>query len=123
MTRVSRREFGRTVLTGVPIAAALGSINLGAGAEVVVGVSTDSYRDLPRVTGQDNVDDVIRALQTARATGIELAFANLEPAPVPTAPFMGGSATYPQRVVLTSEQILSMGLFFSVVVIKPFLPC
>ena len=108
MSMFSRREFGRTVLAGVPVVAALGSIQLGASAKISVGVSTDSYRDLPRVVGRDNVDDVIRALQAARVTGTEVAFSNFEPAPAPTAPFMAGSAAYPQRVVLTPEQILSM---------------
>src|SRR5262245_61647952 len=108
MTTFSRREFGRTVLAGIPVAATLSAVGLRADTAVTVGVSTDSYRDLARVTGQDNVDEVIGAVQIAHATRIELAFAHLEPAPPPTAPFMGGSAAYPQRVVLTPEQILSM---------------
>jgi hypothetical protein len=47
------------------------------------------------VEGQDNLDAVIRALQTTSATHIELAFANVEPAPPSVAPFMGGSNAYP----------------------------
>ena len=81
-----------------------GSIGLRA-AQVVVGVSTSSFRDLPRVTGRDNVDDVIRALQAAGATHVELAFANVEPAPPSTAPVMGGSAAYPRRIVLSPEEV------------------
>ena len=70
-----------------------------------IGVSTSSFRDLPRVPGRDNLDEVIRALQAVRATHVELAFANLEPAPPSTAPVMGGSAAYPRRIVLTPEQV------------------
>jgi len=33
---------------------------------------------------------------------------NVEPAPPSTAPFMGGSPAYPQRIVFTPEQILAM---------------
>jgi sugar phosphate isomerase/epimerase len=36
---------------------------------------------------------------------VELALANLEPAPPSTAPVMGGSAAYPRRVVMTPEQV------------------
>jgi sugar phosphate isomerase/epimerase len=48
---------------------------------------------------------VIRATQSVSATHIDLAFANVEPAPPSVAPFMGGSNAYPRRVVLTPEQI------------------
>jgi sugar phosphate isomerase/epimerase len=104
MPVVSRREFGSALIAGVPLAAVMGSIRLSA-AQVTVGVSTSSFRDLPRVTGRDNVDDVIRALQAVRATHVELALANVEPAPPSTAPVLGGSAAYPRRIVMSSEEI------------------
>ena len=78
---------------------------MAAARPLVLGVSTSSFRDLPRVTGRDNVDDVIRALKAVGATHIELALANVEPAPPSTAPFMGGSPAYPRRIVFTPEQI------------------
>jgi sugar phosphate isomerase/epimerase len=105
MTMYSRREFGRVFVAGVPLAAAIASVRLGADGQLALGVSTSSFRDLPRVTGRDNVDAVIGALQAVRAKHIELALANIEPAPPSTAPFMGGSPAYPRRVVLTPEQI------------------
>jgi sugar phosphate isomerase/epimerase len=74
-------------------------------SEVPLWVSTSSFRDLPRVTGRDNVDEVIRALKAARATHVELAFANLEPAPPSVAPVMGGSAAYPRRIVMSPEEV------------------
>jgi sugar phosphate isomerase/epimerase len=102
--RLSRREFGGALVAGLPLAALLRPARVTA-AEMPLGVSTSSFRDLPRVTGQDNLDDVIRALRAVRASHIELAFANLEPAPPSVAPVMGGSAAYPRRIVLTPEQI------------------
>jgi sugar phosphate isomerase/epimerase len=57
------------------------------------------------VTGRDNVDEVIRALQAVRATHVDLALANVEPAPPATGPVMGGSAAYPKRIVLTPEEM------------------
>src|SRR5260221_3881746 len=98
MTVLSRREFGTALIAGVPLAAVMGSIRLSA-AQVTAGVSTSSFRELPRVTGRDNVDDVIRALQAVRARHVELALANVEPAPPSTAPVLGGSAAYPRRIV------------------------
>jgi hypothetical protein len=105
MAVLSRREFGRVVIASVPVTAAITAIGLKAAGQLTVGVSTSSFRDLPRVTGRDNVDAVIDALRAVRATRIELALANVEPAPPSTAPFMGGSNAYPRRIVLTPEQV------------------
>src|SRR4030095_6981964 len=60
--------------------------------------------------GRDNVDDVIRALKAAGATHTELSLSNVEPSPPSTAPFMGGTPAYPQRVVLTPEQVTAANL-------------
>jgi hypothetical protein len=73
----------------------------------VVGVTTSSFRELPRVTGRDNVEDVIAAARAVRAAHVELALANVEPAPPSVAPFMGGTAAYPRVVVLTPEEIMA----------------
>ena len=92
------------MIAGLPLAAAITSVRLSA-AEVPVWVSTSSFRDLPRVPGRDNLDEVIRALKAVGITHTELALANLEPAPPSTAPVMGGSAAYPRRIVMTPEEI------------------
>ena len=76
---VSRRDFGRMALAGIPLGAAWSAPGDPAGG-VRIGASTYSYRDLVRVPGKDNVDDVIRALQFAGVREIELASANTEPA-------------------------------------------
>jgi sugar phosphate isomerase/epimerase len=104
MAVLSRREFGGVLVAGLPLAAVLGSVRLSA-SEVPIWVSTSSFRDLPRVPGRANLHEVIRALQAVRATHVELALANLEPAPPATAPVMGGSAAYPRRIVMTPEQV------------------
>jgi sugar phosphate isomerase/epimerase len=101
---LSRREFGTAVAATLPL---MRSRTL-PGAPLLVGVSTASFRDLRRVPGRDNLDDVIHAVQAVRATHIELAFANLEPAPPSTAPVMGGSAAYPRRVVLSPEEVVAL---------------
>lgn len=104
MPALSRREFGGVLIAGLPLAAALRPMSLSA-SEVPLWVTTSSFRDLPRVEGRDNLDDLIRALQAAGATHVELALANLEPAPPSVAPVMGGSAAYPKRIVLSPEQV------------------
>jgi sugar phosphate isomerase/epimerase len=76
---VSRRDFGKLAIAGIPLAAAWSaSDSLVTG--VRVGVDTSSYRDLLRTPGHDNVDDVIHALQSAGVREIELSSANTEPA-------------------------------------------
>ena len=108
MPVLSRREFGGALMAGLPLAALMRPVALTA-ADAAIGVSTSSFSDLPRVTGRDNIDDVVRALQAVRATQVELAFANVEPAPPSVAPVMGGSAAYPRRIVLTPEQAECLG--------------
>ena len=104
MVTISRRRFGSMLAAGVPLAGLTRAIRA-ASPKLLLGVTSSSFRDFPRVEGQDNLDAVIRALQTVSANHIELAFANVEPAPPSVAPFMGGSNAYPRRVVLTPEQI------------------
>jgi sugar phosphate isomerase/epimerase len=111
MTAFSRREFGRMVALGGPLVSLAGSMKAAALSPVALGVSTFSFRDLPRVQGTDNVDDVIRALKAVRATGVELALSNVEPAPPSTASFLGGTPAYPRRVVFSPEEIARIDAF------------
>jgi sugar phosphate isomerase/epimerase len=105
MTVLSRRDFGRVVVAGIPVAALTGVRRLSAAGPIALGITTDSLRELPRTEGRDNIDDVIKAVRAIGATRIELSLANLEPAPPATAPVMGGSAAYPRLVILTPQQI------------------
>jgi hypothetical protein len=106
MRVISRREFGRVVMAAAPIAWIVRPAAASPGCPI--GVPTSAFNDLPRVTGRDNVDDVIRALKAAGATHTELSLSNVEPAPPSTAPFMGGTPAYPQRVVLAPEEVAAM---------------
>lgn len=106
-TGLSRREFVAVALAGMPLAVTMRPRSLAARGSFTVGVTTSSLRELPRVTGKDNVDDVLRALRVVGATHVDLALANIEPAPPSVAPFVGGSAAYPRRVILSAEEILS----------------
>ena len=109
MRSLSRREFGKIVIAGAPLAMSARPATLAAaGRRVTLGVSTSSFHDLPRVTGRDNVDDIVRALQAVGATHVELDLANVEPAPPDTGPRMGGTPAYPQLVVLTPAQIAAI---------------
>jgi len=92
-------------MAAVPLAAI---VPLAGNDRCPIGVSTSAFGDLPRVTGRDNVDDVIRALKAAGASHAELALSSVEPAPPSSGSFMGGSAAYPQRVVLTPEQMAAV---------------
>jgi len=106
MRVISRREFGRVVIAAAPIAWI--ARPMASGPRCPIGVPTSAFNDLPRVTGRDNVDDVIRALKTAGVAHVELSLSNVEPAPPNTAPFMGGTPAYPQRIVLTPEQVAAL---------------
>ncbi len=64
---------------------------------VHLGVATESFHELPRIPGQDNVDDLIRALKDCGAAEIDLASVNTEapspdtglPPPPPPGPYGG----------------------------------
>lgn len=111
----SRRDFGKFALAGLPLSMTA-SARLARAAEsapttggVRIGVATFSFRDLPRVTGQDDVDGVIQALKFTGATEIELSSTDLEPAPPPLVPIQGGSVAYPAPVLpLTPQEISAM---------------
>jgi sugar phosphate isomerase/epimerase len=73
---VSRRDFSKLVLAGMPLAKALSAADGG----LRLGLSTYSFRGLLRSPGKDNVDDIIQAVKQAGITEIELHSANTEPA-------------------------------------------
>jgi hypothetical protein len=77
---VSRRDFGKMALAGIPLSAAWSASGDSAVNGVRLGAATYSFRDLLRTPGQDNVDGVIQALQFAGVREIELSSANTEPA-------------------------------------------
>ncbi|HXJ37828.1 MAG TPA: TIM barrel protein [Bryobacteraceae bacterium] len=80
----TRRDFGKAVLMGLPLAAHAARINSTV-AGVGLGTITYSFRDLPRTPGKDNVDDLIKALTACGIGEIELYSPNIEPAPASAA--------------------------------------
>ena len=76
---VSRRDFGKMALAGLPLSAACRAAASSVVNGVELGVATYSFRDLVRTPGRDNVDDLIKALQFAGVQEIELSSANTEP--------------------------------------------
>jgi sugar phosphate isomerase/epimerase len=106
---LSRREFATIVVAGIPVVAGLRAF---AAGPVTLGVSTTSFNQLPRVEGTDNVDEIVRALKAVQAKHIELAFANVEPAPPNVEPFIGGTAAYPRRIVPSPQEVAATNKFY-----------
>src|SRR3954468_19581812 len=69
----TRRNFGKFALGTT-------ALTLFASDGVRIGATTWSLRDLPRVPGQNNVDDLIKPLKSAGVTEIDLWSYNVEPA-------------------------------------------
>ena len=94
---LSRRDFGKIALAGLPLA-----LRAAGDGAVRVGANTESFHDLARVPGRDNVNDVIGALKAAGVTEIDLASVNTEapspdaglPPPPPPGPYGGPPAGF-----------------------------
>jgi sugar phosphate isomerase/epimerase len=109
MASYSRREFGKIVAAGVPLVALVQGKLVAAAGGVTLGVSTYSFQTLPRAIGDDNIDDVIRALKSAGARTIELASANFEPGPPEMGEFVkGGTAAYPSLIKRSPQQLAAL---------------
>ncbi len=86
----TRRDFGKLLLAGMPVAIATAARINSTVKGVRLGVCTYSFRDLPRTPGQDNVDAIIQALQETGAGETELFAPNVEPASAMSAMRPGG---------------------------------
>jgi len=115
----TRRDLGKIALTSLPVAMLAGTrlraaaISDAAANGVQLGASTYSFRDLPRTTGADNVDAVVKALQFAGVSQIELSSFDLEPG----SPRMGPEPPPPGAYRLptipwTPEQLAAAKLAF-----------
>ena len=97
----TRRDIGRIALGGAALGMAYGD------AGVRLGATTWSLRDLPRVPGKDNIDDLIKPLKSAGVAEIDLWSYNTEPAGPnfgPGAP--PPPAAYPVKIkTFTKEEI------------------
>lgn len=106
MTQFSRREFATIAVGALPVlTAGLRGNRVSAEGALSIGMTTASLRELPRVTGKNNIDDVLAAIARVGARDVELALSDVEPAPPSIAPFIGGSPAYPVRITFTPEQI------------------
>jgi hypothetical protein len=95
----TRRDIGRIALGGIALSTAYGSTG------VRLGATTWSLRDLPRVPGKDNIDDLIKPLKSAGVVEIDLWSYNAEPAGPnfgPGAP--PPPAAYPVKVKTFSKE-------------------
>ena len=114
MSSYSRREFVKVVAAGIPLAASIRPTPLGAAGGVTLGVTTYSFDGLARTPGEDNVNDVIRALKAARIRTIELASVNFEPAPPDLGEFVhGGSLAYPSLIKRSRGVDGTVGMFWT----------
>lgn len=92
MPLLSRRDLGKLAVAALPLVRASAFAN-----PKRAGVATESFHELPRIPGQDNVDDLIRALKDCGATEVDLASVNTEapspdtglPPPPPPGPYGG----------------------------------
>jgi hypothetical protein len=91
----TRRDVGRFALGGLalrtativgPAASAFGAKGDAGTSGVRLGATTWSLRELPRIPGKDNIDDLIKPLKTAAVTEIDLWSYNTEPAGPNTGP-------------------------------------
>ena len=104
---ISRRDFNRLAIAGIPACAAWSAGIDPAVNGVHLGTITYSFRDLPRAPGQDNIDAIIKALQFCQIGEIELFSPNLEPAgkPLPPQPATPYGVPRPPRVDRSPEAI------------------
>jgi sugar phosphate isomerase/epimerase len=109
MSSYSRREFVKVVAAGAPLATLIRTTPLRAAAGVTLGLTTYSFDRLARTPGEDNVDEVIRALKAAGIRTIELASVNFEPAPPDLGEFVhGGTPAYPSLIRRSPEQLAAL---------------
>jgi len=112
----TRRDIGKVAFGGFAVGGAalraFGATNDSAAGGVRLGATTWSLRDLPRVPGKDNVDDLIAPLKAAGVAEIDLWSYNTEPAGPnfgPGAP--PPPAAYPVKVHhFTPEEIAEANL-------------
>jgi len=80
----TRRDIGKLALGGLALSGLSTTLAFAAKSDsagsVRLGATTWSLRDLPRIPGKDNIDDLIKPLQSAGVSEIDLWSYNTEPA-------------------------------------------
>lgn len=111
----SRREIGRIAL-GTAAGSLLANLPaFGAASDsksgVRLGATTWSLRDLPRIPGKDNIDDLIKPLKNAGVTEIDLWSYNTEPAGPNTGPGAPPPpAAYPIKIKVYSKEEIAAAM-------------
>ena len=101
----TRRDIGKLALGGITASLALGDTTQPNTGGVRLGATTWSLRDLPRIPGKDNIDDLIKPLQSAGVTEIDLWSYNTEPAGPNTGPGAPPPpAAYPIKIKTFSKE-------------------
>ncbi len=103
----TRREIAKLTL-GTAALAALPAFGAG---DVRLGATTWSLRDLPRIPGRDNVDDLIGPLKSAGVKEIDLWSYNTEPAGPNTGPGAPPPpAAYPIKIKTYSKEEIAAAM-------------
>lgn len=107
----TRRDVGRIALGGWAASAAFGATNDSGAGGIRLGATTWSLRDLPRIPGKDNVDDLIKPLKAAGVTEIDLWSYNTEPAGPNTGPAAPPPpAAYPIKIHTFSPEEIAAAM-------------
>jgi sugar phosphate isomerase/epimerase len=109
----TRRDIGKLALGGMALtaSAASGDSGIGAAGGVRLGATTWSLRDLPRIPGKDNIDDLIKPLKSAGVTEIDLWSYSTEPAGPNTGPGAPPPpAAYPIRIHTFSKEEIAAAM-------------
>jgi sugar phosphate isomerase/epimerase len=105
----TRRDISKLALGGLTASIAFGGTNESGG--VRLGATTWSLRDLPRIPGKDNVDDLIKPLQSAGVSEIDLWSYNTEPAGPNTGPGAPPPpAAYPIKIHTFSKEEIAAAM-------------
>jgi sugar phosphate isomerase/epimerase len=106
----SRRDIGRIALGGVALST-WGASNEPGNTSIRLGATTWSLRDLPRIPGKDNIDDLIQPLKSAGVTEIDLWSYNTEPAGPNTGPGAPPPpAAYPIKIHTFSKEEIAAAM-------------
>jgi hypothetical protein len=103
--------MGRIALGGAALSAAYGASSEAGNPGVRLGATTWSLRDLPRIPGKDNIDDLIQPLKSAGVAEIDLWSYNTEPAGPNTGPGAPPPpAAYPIKIHTFSKEEIAAAM-------------
>ena len=102
---IAKLAIGTTALAGLPVSRLFGA------ESVRLGATTWSLRDLPRIPGEDNINDLIKPLTAAGIKEIDLWSYNTEPAGPNTGPGAPPPpAAYPIKIKVFSKEEIAAAM-------------